>query len=109
MSAPKQYLGLHGQALTTAISITAGLMFVAFGYGQADIGGLTTVESFRSYFPQIDGIGNMRNEHTVLIQGMSLCQSSFSSSAILNDILRCGHRDMEYWLFRKRYRHHLYW
>ncbi|PSK60160.1 High-affinity glucose transporter [Elsinoe australis] len=56
-----KYLGFRGRALSTAITICSGLIFVAFGYGQADIGGLSTVESFRAYFPQIDFVGTLAN------------------------------------------------
>ncbi|PNS20130.1 High-affinity glucose transporter [Sphaceloma murrayae] len=56
-----KYLGFRGRSLTTAITIVSGLTFVAFGYGQADIGGLATVESFRAYFPQIDYVGTLNN------------------------------------------------
>lgn len=46
------YMGLAGTALRTAITIVAGLSFVAFGYGQGDIGGLMIVEDFEKFFPQ---------------------------------------------------------
>ncbi|KAK5119575.1 hypothetical protein LTR85_007403 [Meristemomyces frigidus] len=48
------YMGLSGTALRTAIGLTAGLCFVAFGYGQGDIGGLVIMDGFRKEFPQID-------------------------------------------------------
>jgi len=47
-------MGLSGTALRTAIGLTAGLCFVAFGYGQGDIGGLMNIAAFRHEFPQID-------------------------------------------------------
>ena len=46
------YMGLAGPALRTAIGVVAGLCFVAFGYGQGDIGGLLILESFSEYFPK---------------------------------------------------------
>lgn len=44
------YMGLAGPALRTAIAITAGLCFLAFGYGQGDIGGLMVQKDFRENF-----------------------------------------------------------
>jgi MFS family permease len=46
------YMGLAGGALQTAIAVTAGLSFVAFGYGQGDVGGYFIEDGFREYFPQ---------------------------------------------------------
>ena len=45
------YMGLAGPALRTAIGLVAGLCFVAFGYGQGDIGGLLILDSFGEFFP----------------------------------------------------------
>lgn len=53
------YMGLSGPGLRFAISLTAGLCFVAFGYGQGDIGGLIIMKSFREQFPRIDGYGDL--------------------------------------------------
>lgn len=50
----KHYMGLSGSALRTAIGLVSGLCFVAFGYGQGDIGGLMVMPSFRHEFPQMD-------------------------------------------------------
>lgn len=66
------FLGLRGTALRSAIAITSGLCFVAFGYGQGDIGGLLTVSTFRSQFPEIDTIGNPGNTHVANIQGITV-------------------------------------
>lgn len=52
------YMGLSGSALRAAIGLTAGLCFVAFGYGQGDIGGLMNIDSFRAEFPQMDAISH---------------------------------------------------
>lgn len=52
------YMGLSGPGLRFAIGLTAGLCFVAFGYGQGDIGGLLVMESFRERFPSFDATGN---------------------------------------------------
>ncbi|KAM0720181.1 hypothetical protein Q7P37_004317 [Cladosporium fusiforme] len=51
------YMGLSGSALRTAIGLTAGLSFLAFGYGQGDIGGIMLVNNFREVFPQLDAYG----------------------------------------------------
>lgn len=45
------YMGLAGPALRTAVGVVAGLCFIAFGYGQGDIGGLLNLESFSNFFP----------------------------------------------------------
>lgn len=52
------YMGLSGPGLRFAIGLTAGLCFVAFGYGQGDIGGLMVMESFRKKFPSFDASGH---------------------------------------------------
>lgn len=52
------YMGLSGPGLRFAIGLTAGLCFVAFGYGQGDIGGLAIMESFRERFPSFDAMGH---------------------------------------------------
>lgn len=52
------YMGLSGPGLRFAIGLTAGLCFVAFGYGQGDIGGLMVMQSFRDAFPGFDATGN---------------------------------------------------
>ncbi|KAG8630186.1 hypothetical protein KVT40_001805 [Elsinoe batatas] len=56
-----KYLGFRGRSLTAAITLCSGLIFIAFGYGQADIGGLATIESFRQYFPEIDYVGTLES------------------------------------------------
>jgi MFS family permease len=48
------YMGLSGPSLQFAIALTAGLSFVAFGYGQGDVGGLLVEKSFMDYFPVFD-------------------------------------------------------
>lgn len=48
------YMGLSGRALQFAVALTAGLCFVAFGYGQGDVGGLMVEPSFMHFFPQFD-------------------------------------------------------
>lgn len=65
------YLGLRGTRLRTAIAVTAGLCFVAFGYGQSDFGGLLTVSTFRERFPEIDTIGRPLSSHVATIQGIT--------------------------------------
>jgi len=52
------YMGLSGPGLRFAIGLCAGLSFVAFGYGQGDIGGLMIMETFREKFPSFDAMGN---------------------------------------------------
>lgn len=48
------YMGLSGGALQFAVTLTAGLCFVAFGYGQGDVGGLIVEPSFMDFFPEFN-------------------------------------------------------
>ncbi len=64
------YMGLAGPALRTAIGIVAGLCFVAFGYGQGDIGGLVITYSFSEYIPQIAGAFAPQSYHVALLSGV---------------------------------------
>ena len=64
------YMGMSGPALRAAIALTAGLCFVAFGYGQGDIGGLLIMTSFREKFPQFDATGNPGNLHVATLAGV---------------------------------------
>ncbi|KAL1297031.1 hypothetical protein AAFC00_004622 [Neodothiora populina] len=66
------YWGLRGSSLRATIAVTAGLAFVAFGYGQSDIGGLLTVSTFRNRFQQIDTAGNPSDGHIATIQGITV-------------------------------------
>ncbi|KAJ5224517.1 uncharacterized protein N7469_008020 [Penicillium citrinum] len=50
----KPYFGLRGTSLNIMISIIAGLDFLLFGYDQGVMGGLLTLNSFITTFPQID-------------------------------------------------------
>ncbi|KAJ5679586.1 hypothetical protein N7462_007830 [Penicillium macrosclerotiorum] len=50
----KPYFGLRGTSLNIMISIIAGLDFLLFGYDQGVMGGLLTLNSFVTTFPQID-------------------------------------------------------
>jgi MFS family permease len=49
-----KFMGLSGSALRAAIGLAAGLCFLAFGYGQGDIGGYMLTTNFRNEFPQMD-------------------------------------------------------
>lgn len=53
-SGKHNYFGLRGTQLQIAVGVLAGLDFLLFGYDQGVTGGLLTLESFRSTFPQID-------------------------------------------------------
>jgi MFS family permease len=64
------YMGLAGPALRTAIGIVAGLCFVAFGYGQGDIGGLMIEDSFNSFFPQFAVALAPHSYHVALLSGV---------------------------------------
>lgn len=64
------YMGLAGPALRTAITVVAGLCFVAFGYGQGDIGGLMITDSFSMFFPQFAVSLKPHSYHTALLSGV---------------------------------------
>ncbi|EEH36591.2 sugar transporter STL1 [Paracoccidioides lutzii Pb01] len=49
-----RYCGLRGTRLNVAIGVIAGLDFLLFGYDQGVMGGLLTLPSFASTFPEID-------------------------------------------------------
>lgn len=48
------YYGLRGLKLQIAIAVIAGTDFALFGYDQGVLGGLLTLEVFKTTFPQID-------------------------------------------------------
>ncbi|KAK3703317.1 hypothetical protein LTR37_014529 [Vermiconidia calcicola] len=48
------YMGLSGPALRVAVGAVAGLCFIAFGYGQGDVGGLVIERTFVDHFPVFD-------------------------------------------------------
>ncbi|KAJ5086772.1 hypothetical protein NUU61_008079 [Penicillium alfredii] len=48
------YFGLRGTGLNIMISVIAGLDFLLFGYDQGVMGGLLTLNSFVTTFPEID-------------------------------------------------------
>lgn len=50
----KKYFGLRGQSLNWAVGLIAGCDFLLFGYDQGVFGGILTMPSFLSHFPQID-------------------------------------------------------
>jgi hypothetical protein len=54
MAAKHNYFGLRGTHLQIAVGLLAGLDFLLFGYDQGVTGGLLTLVSFRSTFPEID-------------------------------------------------------
>ncbi|KIW11419.1 hypothetical protein PV08_10719 [Exophiala spinifera] len=71
-----RYLGLRGTKLNFAIGIIAGLDFLLFGYDQGVMGGLLTLPSFTSVFPEIDttraGMTKGEANHVSTIQGISV-------------------------------------
>ena len=64
------YMGLSGPALRTAIGITAGLCFVAFGYGQGDIGGLMITDTFSRFYPSFAVSIHPHSYHAALMAGV---------------------------------------
>lgn len=74
-----KYLGLRGTKLNVAIGIIAGTDFLLFGYDQGVMGGLLTLPTFVSVFPEIDlteagteGLSQAQKDHRSTIQGISV-------------------------------------
>ncbi|KAI1959680.1 hypothetical protein LOZ58_004489 [Ophidiomyces ophidiicola] len=75
----KNYLGFRGTKLNIAIGVIAGLDFLLFGYDQGVMGGLLTLPSFATTFPQIDTrkeaqvcLTARERDHRATIQGISV-------------------------------------
>ncbi|ODH44853.1 hypothetical protein ACO22_00617 [Paracoccidioides brasiliensis] len=73
------YFGLRGTRLNVAIGVVAGLDFLLFGYDQGVMGGLLTLPSFASTFPEIDltektkkTLTSAEASHRSNIQGISV-------------------------------------
>lgn len=72
-----KYMGLAGPALRTAIGVTAGLCFLAFGYGQGDIGGLMVQKAFRNDFllfggPPLEEANGAQLKHQGIMDGVTV-------------------------------------
>ncbi|PGH15291.1 hypothetical protein AJ79_02456 [Helicocarpus griseus UAMH5409] len=74
-----RYFGLRGTRLNVAIGVIAGLDFLLFGYDQGVMGGLLTLPSFASTFPEIDlteetkkTLTEAQQSHRSNIQGISV-------------------------------------
>ncbi|KAH9828424.1 Sugar transporter STL1 [Teratosphaeria destructans] len=67
-----RYYGLRGQALNIAIGVIAGMDFLLFGYDQGVMGGLLTLDSFLSVFPQIDTRNVSGASHRATVEGISI-------------------------------------
>lgn len=50
----RSYLGLRGTRLNIAVGVIAGLDFLLFGYDQGVVGGLLTLSTFYTQFPDLD-------------------------------------------------------
>ncbi|KAL2441530.1 Sugar transporter STL1 [Exophiala dermatitidis] len=72
----QRYLGFRGAKLNMMIGIIAGMDFLLFGYDQGVMGGLLTLPSFTSVFPEIDttasGLTQSQADHRSTIQGISV-------------------------------------
>lgn len=63
-SKPTPYWGLRGKSLNQAVASLAGMGFFLFGYDQGVMGGLLTLPTFVSIFPEMDTI----SEHLTAAQ-----------------------------------------
>lgn len=71
------YLGLKGHRLTlAALLLVVSPAFLSYGYNQAVLGGLLTLDSFVEAFPEMDTVNTSGQErtHNANIQGS--CSSS---------------------------------
>ncbi|KAF2170290.1 hypothetical protein M409DRAFT_64606 [Zasmidium cellare ATCC 36951] len=68
----QRFYGLRGTKLNVAIGIIAGLDFLLFGYDQGVMGGLLTLESFTSVFPEINTAGAPGNSPRATTQGIAI-------------------------------------
>ncbi|TVY80500.1 Sugar transporter STL1 [Lachnellula suecica] len=66
-----RYFGFRGPRLNLAVGIIAGIDFFLFGYDQGVTGGLLTLGSWLTQFPEIDVITNT-STHTSTIQGITV-------------------------------------
>ncbi|KAK7731965.1 hypothetical protein SLS57_000943 [Botryosphaeria dothidea] len=70
-----RFFGLRGTKLNVAVGVIAGLDFLLFGYDQGVMGGLLTLPSFLSTFPEIDvnsGTTQSQRDHISTIQGIAV-------------------------------------
>ncbi|KIW02625.1 hypothetical protein, variant 2 [Verruconis gallopava] len=83
----KRFLGLRGTKLNIAIGVIAGLDFLLFGYDQGVMGGLLTLPSFLSVFPEIDVVHAPpeRANHVSTIQGISI--ASYNIGCFIGSIV----------------------
>jgi hypothetical protein len=72
----QNFLGLRGTKLQIAVGVLAGLDFLLFGYDQGVTGGLLTLRSFRSVFPEIDvanpDLSNAERNNVSTYQGITV-------------------------------------
>ncbi|CAL5874528.1 uncharacterized protein PFLUO_LOCUS8824 [Penicillium psychrofluorescens] len=75
----KPYFGLRGTRLNIVISLVAGLDFLLFGYDQGVMGGLLTLNSFVTTFPEIDttaagekGLSPAQTSRRSTVQGITI-------------------------------------
>lgn len=61
-------MGLHGTKLQIAVGILAGMDFLLFGYDQGVTGGLLTLKSFYTLFPEIDTSSDAYNDLPAAVQ-----------------------------------------
>ncbi|KAL6161143.1 hypothetical protein ACJQWK_08696 [Exserohilum turcicum] len=87
-----RFLGLRGESLARAISVTCGLCFLCFGYAQGVMGGLLTVQQFLNRFPQVD-IVNDSSFHNAWVTGLTVgtwhlgCIVSAVATIFIGDLL----------------------
>lgn len=84
MSSKSQFLGLRGHALRAAqIIFVVAPGFTLFGYNQAGVGPLATLQTFVSTFPTIDTINTEGAEHAVNSTRKGAVIASFQIGALI--------------------------
>ncbi|MBW0506782.1 hypothetical protein O181_046497 [Austropuccinia psidii MF-1] len=70
------YMGFRGKSLNRAVAGLAGMGFLLFGYDQGVMGGLLTLPSFVSVFPEMDTVSphlsSAQKEKNSTVQGVAI-------------------------------------
>ncbi|KAG9228855.1 sugar transporter [Amylocarpus encephaloides] len=88
MFSKSRYFGLRGQKLNLAVALIAGVDFFLFGYDQGVTGGLLTLGSWVSQFPEIDAVNNQNSpdyNHISTMQGITV--ASYNLGCFLGAVI----------------------
>ncbi|KAI4602234.1 hypothetical protein KJ359_009472 [Pestalotiopsis sp. 9143b] len=100
MSSPPSFLGMRGHALRVAqIALVVAPGFTLFGYNQAGVGPLATLESFVETFPTIDTINTEGSQEALNSTRKGAVIASFQIGALIGALSCLFIGD---WLGRRR-------